>query len=189
MGALINSVTKSELFTIAISLAIKQFASINRINIFASIKTLIEEDMNVLKFKKLVENAKVPNKATSGSNGFDLTATSRKWSYKCQAYVYGTGIAVEIPKGYVGLLFPRSSVREYDLIMANCVGVIDSDYRGEIMATFRLTKLYRGKIYTVGDKCCQLVIVPAPEFEIEEVDELNETERGTKGHGEADKGK
>ena len=114
------------MFGTIISLAIKQFASINRINIFASIKTIIEEDMNILKFKKLVETAVVPNKATSGSNGFDLTATSKEWHDEFQAYVYGTGIAVEIPKGYVGLLLPRSSVRKYDLIMANCVGVIDS---------------------------------------------------------------
>lgn len=114
------------MFNATISLAIKQFASINRINIFASIKTLIEEDMNILKFKKLVESAKAPNKATSGSNGFDLTATSKEWSDEFQAYVYGTGIAIEIPKGYVGLLFPRSSVRKYALAMANCVGVIDS---------------------------------------------------------------
>ena len=114
------------MFAIAISLAIEQFASINQINIFARIKTLIEEDMHVLKVKKLVERAKVPNKATSGSNGFDLTATSKEWHDEFQALVYGTGIAVEIPKGYVGLLLPRSSVRKYDLIMANCVGVIDS---------------------------------------------------------------
>ena len=114
------------MFNATISLAIKQFASINRINIFASIKTLIEEDMNILKFKKLVESAKAPNKATSGSNGFDLTATSKEWSDEFQAYVYGTGIAIEIPKGYVGLLFPRSSVRKYALAMSNCVGVIDS---------------------------------------------------------------
>lgn len=142
--------------------------------------------MNVLKFKKLVENAVVPNKATPGSNGFDLTATSKQWSDEFQAYVYGTGIAVEIPKGYVGLMFPRSSVRKYALTMANCVGVIDSDYRGEIMATFRPTNLFQGKTYNIGDKLCQLIIVPAPEFELEEVDELSYTERGAKGHGEAD---
>lgn len=63
------------------------------------------------------------------------------------------------------------------------------DYRGEIMATFRPLNKYSGKVYNVGDKCCQLVVVPAPEFEIEEVDTLSDTERGTKGHGEADKGK
>ena len=179
------------MFSATISLAIKQFASIYRINIFASIKTLIEEDMNVLKFKKLVETAVVPNKATSGSNGFDLTATSKEWHDEFQALVYGTGIAVEIPKGYVGLLFPRSSVRKYDLIMANCVGVIDSDYRGEIMATFKSINPIDPfeKEYEVGDKICQLVIVTAPEFEIEEVDKLSDTERGTKGHGEADENK
>lgn len=145
--------------------------------------------MNVLKFKRLVENAVVPKKATSGSNGFDLTATSKEWVDEFQAYVYGTGIAVEIPKGYVGLLFPRSSVRKYALTMANCVGVIDSDYRGEVMATFRPTNVFQGKTYNIGDKLCQLIIVPAPEFELKEVDELSDTERGTKGHGEADNGK
>lgn len=174
------------MFNVTTNLDIKQFASTNQINIFASTKTLIEEDMNILKFKKLVKNAVVPNKATSGSNGFDLTATSKEWHDEFQAYVYGTGIAVEIPKGYVGLLLPRSSVRKYDLIMANCVGVIDSDYRGEIMATFKLTDTYQGNVYNVGDKLCQLVIVPAPEFKIEEADILSDTERGTKGHGEAD---
>lgn len=60
------------------------------------------------------------------------------------------------------------------------------DYRGEIMATFKHTNTYPSKTYNIGDKCCQLVIVPAPEFEIKEVDELSDTERGTKGHGEAD---
>ena len=174
------------MFNTTVNLTIKQFDSINQINIFASIKTLIEEDMNILKFKKLVENAVVPNKATSGSNGFDLTATSKEWHDEFQAYVYGTGVAFEIPKGYVGLLLPRSSVRKYDLIMANCVGVIDSDYRGEIMATFKATDPFE-KEYEIGDKICQLVVVPAPEFELKEVDKLSETERGTKGHGEADK--
>ena len=69
-------------------------------------------------------------------------------------------------------MFPRSSVRKYALSMANCVGVIDTDYRGEVLATFRPTMPGQAKVYNVGDKCCQLVVVPAPEFEIEEVDEL-----------------
>lgn len=63
------------------------------------------------------------------------------------------------------------------------------DYRGEIMATFRLTNPYGEKTYNVGDKLCQLIIVEAPEFELKEVDVLSNTERGTKGHGEADNGK
>lgn len=63
------------------------------------------------------------------------------------------------------------------------------DYRGEVMATFRPTNPFQGKTYNIGDKLCQLIIVPAPEFELEEVDELSYTERGTKGHGEADNGK
>lgn len=64
------------------------------------------------------------------------------------------------------------------------------DYRGEIMATFKITNPCQRKaynVYNIGDKCCQLIIVPAPDFELKEVDTLSKTERGTKGHGEADK--
>lgn len=142
-----------------------------------------------LKFKKLDKNAVLPNYATDGSAGLDLTATSMKYDDKLQRFIYGTGLAVEIPKGYVGLLFPRSSVRKYSLSLSNCVGVIDSDYRGEMMATFNTTQTGTGKIYDVGDKCVQLIIIAAPKFEVEEVEELTNTERGTKGHGEADNGK
>ena len=79
-----------------------------------------------VKFKKLVPEAKIPAYAKPGDAGLDLTATSKHWSDDFQCWIYGTGLAVEIPEGYVGLVFPRSSVRKYCLSLTNCVGVIDS---------------------------------------------------------------
>lgn len=150
-----------------------------------------------IKVKKLHENAVIPKYATSGSAGMDLFAVSRTID-EYGNLVYGTGLAFEIPKGYVGLVFPRSSVSRYLLSMKNCVGVIDSDYRGEVTVKFGLfthqfvekrngrieaDKLCGGDIYDVGDRVAQIIIVPYPEIEYEEVKELSETDRGNGGYG------
>lgn len=149
-----------------------------------------------IKVKKLHENAVIPKYATSGSAGMDLTAVSRTVD-KYGNLVYGIGLAFEIPKGYVGLIFPRSSVSRYLLSMKNCVGVIDSDYRGEVTVKFGLfthqfverndkieaDKLCGGDIYDVGDRVAQIVIIPIPEIEYEEAEELSETDRGSGGYG------
>lgn len=136
----------------------------------------------IVRFKKLHPAAQTPTKATDGSAGFDLVATSAKWDTRYGTWKFGTGIAVEIPEGYVGLIFPRSSVCKTVHRMANCVGVIDSDYRGEISAVFD-TKNSAAWDYAPGDRVAQLVIVPAPKVELIEVDELSETARGTGGYG------
>ena len=158
-----------------------------------------------IQFKKLVPQAQKPKFGKPGDAGADLVATSLDVSREDQI-VYGTGLAVEIPEGMVGLIFPRSSVRNYDLIMSNCVGVIDSGYRGEIMVTFNvkmdlllidelasvenLQELSNemfdpsyDNIYEVGDRIAQLVIMPVPLVQFVEVEELSETERNTSGHG------
>jgi dUTP pyrophosphatase len=138
--------------------------------------------MKVL-FKKLVPEAVKPKFGKPGDAGADLVATSVDLSRKGQV-VYGTGLAVEIPEGMVGLVFPRSSVRNYDLSMSNSVGVIDSGYRGEIMVTFNLKKPEDiQEIYAEGDRIAQLVIVPVPLITYAETQELSETTRGTGGHG------
>ena len=136
-----------------------------------------------VKFKKLVPEAKIPAYAKPGDAGLDLTATSKHWSDDFQCFVYGTGLAVEIPEGYVGLIFPRSSIRKYCLALTNCVGVIDSGYRGEIMCSFKPYSFGNNKIYNVGDKIAQLIIVPVPMYESEWSQTLSDTERGTGGHG------
>jgi dUTP pyrophosphatase len=138
-----------------------------------------------VKFKKLHKDAVSPKFAHKTDAGADLTATSADFSRDRQV-VYGTGLAVEIPEGMVGLLFPRSSVRNTDLVMSNCVGVIDSGYLGEIMVTFNFNFNSRtpgNLIYQVGDRIAQLVIMPVPLVQYTEVEELSETSRGTDGHG------
>lgn len=139
--------------------------------------------MNV-KIKRLNEKAVIPayNKETDA--GMDLVATSRHFT---ENYVeYGTSIALEIPNGYVGLLFPRSSVSKHDLLLCNSVGVVDSGYRGEVKLRFKLINVQKGLepyIYNIGDKIGQLMIVPYPKVVWEVVEELSETERGQDGFG------
>lgn len=135
-----------------------------------------------IKFKKLVETAKTPTKAHPTDAGADLTAVSREWNEEYRYWVYGTGIATEIPEGYVGLVFPRSSIRKYTLAQCNCIGVIDSHYRGEIMISYKPTSNVQ-ELYEVGDKIAQLIIIPYPEVSYKEVETLSETDRGENGHG------
>lgn len=154
-----------------------------------------------IKVKKMHENAVIPKYATLGSAGMDLTAVSRTID-EYGNLVYGIGLAFEIPKGYVGLIFPRSSVSKHPLSMKNCVGVIDSDFRGEVTVKFGLFaqkfveksngrivgEFFSGRhIYEVGDRVAQIIIIPYPEIEFEEAEELSETDRGSGGYGSTGK--
>ena len=156
------------------------------------------------KKKKLNENAVIPTYAKYGDAGMDLVATSKYYDDNGNI-VYGTGLAFEIPKGYVGLLFPRSSNSKQQLLLSNSVGVIDSGYRGEVMlkfkssaSSFSLKSLFKlifnqdAKItiinnvktsYNVGERIGQIIILPYPKIEFEEAEELSETERNTGGYG------
>jgi dUTP pyrophosphatase len=136
----------------------------------------------LVKVKKLVPEAVVPSYSKVGDAGMDLTIT-REIENTSFSVSYGFGIAMEIPKGYVGLVFPRSSVRNQDLILSNCVGVIDSGYRGEIQATFKKTNGLDSVKYKVGERGAQIIILPYPTIYMTEVPELSNTERGTGGFG------
>lgn len=138
-----------------------------------------------VKIKRLNKNAVIPTYSKDGDAGMDLTATSEEWNEDNSIVTYGTGLSMEIPKGYVGLIFPRSSVYKTILTLTNCVGVIDSGYRGEIMLKFRYPE--EGMVYDVLDRVGQIIIIPYPEIEFEEVDELTETERGAGGYGSTGK--
>ena len=135
-----------------------------------------------IKIKKLHKDAVIPTKAHTTDAGCDLYATS--CHYDNGLIIYGTGIAVEIPEGYVGLVFPRSSIANTHLTLSNSVGVIDSGYRGEVMAKFRKGGS-RG--YNVGERIAQLIILPYPEVVFEEAEELSESDRGTGGYGSSGK--
>jgi dUTP pyrophosphatase len=135
--------------------------------------------MNV-KIKKLHEDAVIPSYAKTGDCGMDLTAVNISFD-EFDNLVCETGLAVEIPKGHVGFIFPRSSISKYALHLRNSVGVIDSGYRGEILIKFGYVP--NQLVYKKGDKVAQLVIMPYPEVSFEEVDKLSETERGDGGFG------
>lgn len=188
--------------------------------------TLTNNDMKV-RFKLLNDKAVMPRKAHPTDAGFDLVATSRVFDHNGNA-TYGTGIAIEIPEGYAGLIFPRSSICKYDLSLSNAVGLVDSCYRGEVFCKFKPTLLYIDKgvhgidnqdydgldesnldnelvsfhgraenypdvsegcapfpprVYEIGDRIAQLVIIPIPEIEFEQADELTDSDRGMGGYG------
>ena len=136
----------------------------------------------LVKVKKLDLNAVVPSYSKVGDAGMDLTIT-KEIENTSFSVSYGFGIAMEIPKGYVGLVFPRSSVRNQDLILSNCVGVIDSGYRGELQATFKKTQGLDSIKYKVGERGAQIIILPYPTIYMTEVPELSDTERGDGGFG------
>lgn len=148
--------------------------------------------------KRLNENAVIPTYAKHGDAGMDLTATSKSYDDHGNV-VYGTGLAFEIPMGYVGYVFPRSSNAKKDLILSNSVGVIDSGYRGEVIFKFkavdtkyledgRLTYVKKDFMdsYNIGDRIGQIIIMPIPHIEFNLVDELSTTVRGTGGFGSTD---
>ena len=154
--------------------------------------------MQVL-IKKLHPNAVIPSYAKAGDAGMDMVAISATIAENGEYVEYGTGIAVEIPEGYVGLIFARSSISKTSLILANHVGVVDSGYRGEIKFRFKDTDMryvYRGTTktfycgetaYEVGNKIGQLVILPYPQIQWSETDELSDTNRGEGGFGSSGK--
>jgi len=133
--------------------------------------------------KRLHKNATIPFYAKESDAGMDLVITDIKEETEWDIS-YGFGISMEIPDGFMGLVFPRSSIRKTDLILSNSVGVIDAGYRGEIQATFKKTG---GAVYKIGDRGAQLIIIPHPIIEWNEVNELNNTERGEGGFGSTGK--
>ena len=169
--------------------------------------------MNKLIVKtKIIDKSIVMRKlqyAKDGDAGIDLVATS-KWIDNDGNVVYGTNRAFEIPKGYVGLLFPRSSNSKKDLTLSNSVGIIDSGYRGEVMMKYKINIRVLGFLstlktwlkvsefknisvfnigsdYKIGERVGQLVIIPYPQIEFEESDELSDSERGSGGYGSTGK--
>lgn len=136
----------------------------------------------IVKIKKTHPDAVIPFYSKPGDAGMDLTAVS-DFIDSDGNYVYDTGIAVEIPEGFVGLLFPRSSVCKTGLSLTNCVGVIDSGFRGSI--SFKFKPLYAHNIspYIAGDRVGQMIIMPYPNIQFEESEELSTTDRSNSGYG------
>lgn len=152
-----------------------------------------------LRFKKLHPLAELPTYAKPGDAGLDLVAVSKAYNHRLAFWEFGTGLAVEIPDGFVGLIFPRSSISTTPLSLCNSVGVIDSGYRGEIKLRFCenikrdefdifteesvIIDRSNDKHYEIGDRIGQLIILQLPSFYTEFVDELSDSERGAGGFG------
>lgn len=144
-----------------------------------------------IKIKKLHENAIIPKYAKQGDAGMDLYVANWKFNVDSltdenTGVIIDSGIAIEIPDGFVGLVFPRSSIKSTGHRLSNAVGVIDSGYRGSIQAYFDIidsSLMY----YEVGDRFAQLIILPYPQIEFKEVKELSESERNDKGFGSSGK--
>lgn len=151
-----------------------------------------------VRIKKLHPDAVIPKYAKEGDACFDLTAiaieffpksgefTSKPEEYAPLYFEYKTGLAIEIPEGYFGLIRPRSSISKTALIF-NTSGIIDSGYRGELTVRFKCSNLRTGKVYEKGDRVAQLMILPYPHVIWEETNILSETERGTGGYGSTGK--
>jgi len=114
-----------------------------------------------VRFKKLHQDAVIPSYANPGDAGLDITCIAYAYNQADNYLEYYTGLAVEIPEGHVGLLFPRSSISRTNLSLTNCVGVVDSGYRAELKFRYRFPDGYNvGKIrrYDKGERIGQLVI-------------------------------
>lgn len=149
-----------------------------------------------VKFKKLHPDAVLPKHAKYGDAGLDLTITQINLSAFTKSSgveiglteLHHYGVSVEIPEKHVGLIFPRSSIKDYNVSLTNSVGVIDSGYRGELKAVFRVHKDPSGMSqYRVGDRSAQLVIIPYVMAETMFVDNLSDSERGDSGYGSTNK--
>ncbi len=136
-----------------------------------------------MRFQKLTTTATTPTRGTPGAAGLDLYADQDVLVLDGCTKTLGTGIAVEVPEGYVGLIFMRSGMGKTGVALANAVGVIDSDYRGEIKLCLTYTAGTGGHFIKQGDRVAQLVVLPAPTFNLVEVDALTATARGTGGFG------
>lgn len=136
---------------------------------------------------KLLDEKCLPLKAHTYDAGYDLKARKETSVFPQDTEFIPTGVCVEIPSGYVGLLFPRSSISKTPLRMANSCGVIDSGFTGEIKVPLYNTSEVEIRDIEQYDKIAQLVIVPCMNFELEQVDELDDTERGEGGFGSTGK--
>lgn len=141
---------------------------------------------------KLINGATMPKYETDGAAAFDLTANADTFIHNTNNVdhtdLVPTGVCIAIPDGYVGLLMVRSSIGvKTKFRQSNCVGVIDSDYRGEIKVPLEITAKREGWIER-GTRIAQLMVVPCHQMSIEVVEDLQDTKRGQGGFGSTNKG-
>lgn len=156
-----------------------------------------EKVLELLKFKKTDENAITPIKANSTDMCFDLFAVND--GKLSEMFIeYDTGIAFDIAEGYDILVFPRSSISKYDLVLANGLGVIDNGYKDSVKCRFKVLYSHSHlvdsnissprnvndlKLYKKGDRIAQFTLIKKQNYKLEEVNSLSDSERGLGGFG------
>jgi dUTP pyrophosphatase len=137
-----------------------------------------------LQIRRLREEAVLPERAYAGDAGLDLVACDRHELGPGERAVVGTGVAVAIPDGFAGFVQPRSGLAaRHGISVVNAPGLIDSGYRGEIRVVLLNTDRDEPFVVEPGMRIAQLVVLPVPELELAEVEELPESERGVRGFG------
>ncbi len=137
-----------------------------------------------LAIRRLRADAVIPERAYAGDAGLDLAACERVELAPGARAVVGTGLAVAIPDGYAGFVQPRSGLAaRHGITIVNTPGLVDSGYRGELRIILLNTDAAEAFVVERGMRIAQLVVVPIPEFELLEVEELPESERGVRGFG------
>lgn len=164
----------------------------------AEVVNVLKRRMTLLVFqtkvKKLVPEAVIPARAKEGDAGYDLVAIDDGVVGKDGFIEYRTGLAISPPGGIHILIFPRSSISKYDLVLANGIGLVDNGYRGEILLRFKpvsrfindnggIDSVLPSKRYVKGDKIGQLVFMPTLTVNMSESETLDETQRGSGGFG------
>ncbi|HYX89660.1 MAG TPA: dUTP diphosphatase [Gaiellaceae bacterium] len=140
--------------------------------------------MTELQIRRLREEAVLPERAYAGDAGLDLVACDRHELGPGERAVVGTGVAVAIPDGFAGFVQPRSGLAaRHGISVVNAPGLIDSGYRGEIRVVLLNTDRDEPFVVEPGMRIAQLVVLPVPELELAEVEELPESERGVRGFG------
>lgn len=142
-----------------------------------------------INIKKLTETALLPDRGSAYAAGYDLFADMKETLEigPHETAMIPTGLAMEIPEGYFGGVFARSGLASKESLRpANCVGVVDADYRGEVKVALHNDSQTVRKI-TPGQKVAQLVVVPFLNVEFDEVEELSDTVRGAGGFGSTGK--
>jgi len=137
-----------------------------------------------LPIKRLRAEAVVPERAYAGDAGLDLASCERIELAPGERALVGTGLAVAIPEGYAGFVQPRSGLAaRHGLTIVNSPGLVDSGYRGELRVALLNTDASEPFVVEPGMRIAQLVVLPIPELELSEVDELPSSERGVRGFG------
>ena len=142
-----------------------------------------------LPIQRLREDAVVPARAYTGDAGLDLSACERVELRPGERALVGTGLAVAIPEGYAGFVQPRSGLAaRHGLTVVNSPGLVDSGYRGELRVVLLNTDATEPFLVEPGMRIAQLVVLPIPEVEFVEVEELPSSERGVRGFGSSKTG-